>query len=223
MNEIQVVVFDVNETVSDMAPLRRRFTDVGAQEGTAQLWFSHLLRDGFALTAAGGFEHFAALADGALRAVLADVDLTRGMDDAVTYILDGFADLQVHPDVPSGVRRLAGAGFRLVTLSNGSADVAERLFARAGIRDRFERLMSVDAPGIWKPAAGAYEYAARTCEVPIESMLLVAVHPWDIDGAARAGMRTAWVNRAGGPYPRHFAAPEHTVAALPDLATALRE
>jgi hypothetical protein len=30
-----------------------------------------------------------------------------------------------------------------------------------------------------------------------ELMLLVAVHPWDIHGAAQAGMGTAWVNRTG--------------------------
>jgi hypothetical protein len=26
-------------------------------------------------------------------------------------------------------------------------------------------------------------------------MLLVGVHPWDIDGAGRAGMSGAWINR----------------------------
>ena len=31
--------------------------------------------------------------------------------------------------------------------------------------------------------------------------MLVAVHPWDIDGASRAGLVTAWLNRSGGPYP----------------------
>ncbi len=31
--------------------------------------------------------------------------------------------------------------------------------------------------------------------------MLVAVHPWDIDGAARAGLATAWINRNGGVYP----------------------
>jgi len=33
---------------------------------------------------------------------------------------------------------------------------------------------------------------------PAEQMLLVTVHPWDIHGAARAGLSTAWINRAGG-------------------------
>ncbi len=44
-----VIVFDVNETLSDMAPLARRFADVGAPELLAQVWFASLLRDGFAL------------------------------------------------------------------------------------------------------------------------------------------------------------------------------
>jgi hypothetical protein len=54
-----VVVFDVNETLSDMSPMARRFADVGAPEHLAKLWFATLLRDGFALTAAGGQRPFA--------------------------------------------------------------------------------------------------------------------------------------------------------------------
>jgi len=48
--------------------------------------------------------------------------------------------------------------------------------------------------------------------------MLVAVHPWDIDGAARAGLGTAWINRTGGRYPAYFAAPDLSVASLPELA-----
>jgi 2-haloacid dehalogenase len=48
-------------------------------------------------------------------------------------------------------------------------------------------------------------------------MLLVAVHPWDIHGAARAGLRTAWLNRTGAAYPAYFEAPEITVTALTEL------
>jgi 2-haloacid dehalogenase len=66
-----VVVFDVNETLSDMAPLAGRFAEVGAPELVARLWFAALLRDGFALAAAGGNEPFTRLAAGALRMVLA--------------------------------------------------------------------------------------------------------------------------------------------------------
>lgn len=107
---------------------------------------------------------------------------------------------------------------RLVTLSNGSTEVAERLFAAAGIRDQFERPLSVDDAGVWKPAAGAYAYAARVCEADPGDMLLVAVHPWDIDGAKRAGLRTAWINREDQPYPGYFLVPDHSVTELSELA-----
>jgi 2-haloacid dehalogenase len=52
-------------------------------------------------------------------------------------------------------------------------------------------------------------------------MLLVAVHPWDIHGAAQAGLATAWINRTGSTYPAYFAAPDYTVASLEKLPEAL--
>ncbi|SDK21305.1 2-haloacid dehalogenase [Actinopolyspora mzabensis] len=197
-----VVVFDVNETLSDMTPIAERFTEIGAPEHLAKTWF-------------------AVLADGALRTLLNEVQLDRDLDAAVEHVLSGFMDLPVHPDVPDGARALRAAGFRLVTLSNGSTRVAERLLTRAGIRQAFEVLLSVEDAGSWKPARDAYEYAARTCGTDPAEMLLVAVHPWDIDGAARAGMSTAWLNRGGTPYPGHFTRPEHTAPTLNELSDEL--
>lgn len=217
-----VIVFDVNETLSDMSPMAGRFTDVGAPGHLAKLWFAGLLRDAFALTAAGTAERFATLADGALRGVLSGVDLDRDLDAAVEHVLAGFAELPVHPDVPDGVRALRADGHRLVTLSNGSASVAEGLLERAGLRAEFERLLSVEDAGVWKPARGAYAYAAAECGVEPADMLLVASHPWDVDGAHRAGLGTAWLNRTGAPYPGYATAPRHTVARLGELAPALR-
>ena len=49
-------------------------------------------------------------------------------------------------------------------------------------------------------------------------MVLVASHPWDVDGAARAGMQSAWVNRSGGPFPRTFTEPTYVVEGVDGLA-----
>ena len=215
-----VIVFDVNETLSDMAPLAARFADVGAPELLATVWFASLLHDGFALAATGGKESFARLAGGALRAALATTRLTKSADDAVDHVLSGFADLGVHPDVPDGVRFLRQYGLRLVTLTNGSADVAGRLLTSAGIRGEFEQLLSVDDADVWKPAPAAYAHAARACSADIGQMLLVAVHPWDIHGAHQAGMRTGWISRQDTPYPDYFSAPD---LRAPDLGTLARQ
>ncbi len=121
----------------------------------------------------------------------------------------------------AGVRSIAGLGLRLVTLTNGSAVVADRLLSAAGVRDQFEQLLSVEDAGAWKPAAEAYRYAARCCTVPAEQLMLVAAHPWDIDGAARVGLATAWVNRTGTMYPEFFTPPTHTINSLTELAAHL--
>ena len=214
-----VIVFDVNETLSDMAPMASRFTEVGAPGSLAAAWFAAVLRDGFALTAAGGKEPFARLARGALDAVLAGASLNRPAPEAAGHILAGFSGLSVHPDVPDGVRLLREGGLRLVTLSNGSADVADKLLTAAGIRGEFEHLLSVEDAPAWKPAPAAYAYAARACTVTLAQMLLVAVHPWDIHGARQAGMRAGWITRGPAPYPGYFAAPDLQAPDLSALAT----
>jgi 2-haloacid dehalogenase len=150
--------------------------------------------------------------------VLAGASLNRTVDEAVQHVLSGFAELSVHQDVPEGVGILRRHGLRLVTLTNGSADVADRLLAKAGVRGEFERLLSVEDADAWKPAAAAYAHAARVCSVPVNQMLLVAVHPWDIHGAHQAGMHTGWIARQRAPYPGYFAAPDLQASGLADLA-----
>ena len=99
--------------------------------------------------------------------------------------------------------------------------VAESLLERAGIRDRFERLLSVEQAGTWKPGAAAYSYALERCEVGPRQAMLVAAHPWDIDGAARAGLGTAWIDRDDGVYPAYFRSPDLRTPSLLRLAEQL--
>jgi 2-haloacid dehalogenase len=214
-----VVVFDVNETLSDLSPLGARFVEVGASASTAPLWFASTLRDGFALTAAGQNPLFADVARGLLLSLLAESTLNRSLQEAADLVMDGFRSLELHPDVASGVDRLHEDGHRLVTLSNGPTTVAERLLgAGTGVLDAFERLLSVEDAGAWKPAAAAYRYAATACGVEVQELLLVSVHPWDVDGARRAGLQAAWVNRTEGVYPTLFEPPTYTVTSIEDVA-----
>lgn len=216
-----VIVLDVNETLSDMAPMAGRFADVGLPPGDAPLWFAAVLRDGMGLTAAGAPRPFAAVAAGVLRTMLERVLPGADHDAPVAHVLAGFGALDVHPDVPPGIVALADAGHRVVTLSNGAAAVAEGLLTRAGVRGGVEACLSVDDAGAWKPAAAAYRYAAGACGVATGDLLMVAVHPWDIDGAARAGLRTAFIRRDGAPYPEHLTPPALVARGLDDLARRL--
>lgn len=216
-----VVAFDVNETLSDMEPLRTRFLDIGAPEHLLERWFAATLRDGFALTAAGAYAEFSEVAAASLRVALAGVDGLRDVDEAVGFVLAGFPELDVHPDVPDGMRKLHRAGIRLVTLTNGSVPMSEGMLSRAGVLDLLERRMSVSEVRRWKPAAEPYRHAAAQCGVAVDQMALIAVHPWDTDGAQRAGLTTGWINRKEHPYPQSFLPPDVTGSDLPAVADAL--
>lgn len=212
-----LVLFDVNETLSDMGRMSQHFEEVGAPPQLAAHWFAAVLRDGFALTVVGQNPAFAEVAGGALRVVLAGQPLNRDPEDAVEHIMTALQELPVHEEVPAGIRALKDAGFDVAALTNGSAATADGLLERAGVRELFGAVLSVEDAPRWKPSPESYAYAARALQRESGDIVLVAVHPWDIGGAARAGLRTAWLNRTGAPYPQAVTPPDHEVATLAGL------
>jgi 2-haloacid dehalogenase len=203
----QAVIFDVNETLTDMEPLRARFEDVELPGHLMDIWFAGVLRDGFAITAAGGYAEFAQIAKDVLRGL--------GLEDkGVGHVLSGFAELRVHPDVPEGMRMLREAGIRLFTMTNGAAAMTEGILRREGLLDLVEARLDVSGPRVWKPGRGAYDYAVGRAGVRPEQAALVAVHPWDIDGAQRAGLIGAYLERRGTAYPSVMSTPD---VSAPDL------
>ncbi len=213
-----VLLFDVYETLSDLSPLGGRFADVGAPGHLAPMWLTGVLLDGLALTAARARADFTQIAVGTLRSSLTGSSLNRTVDEAIEHIMAGFNELAVHSDVPEGLSALEALGPRLVTLSNAEVAVAEGLFARTGLAGHLERHLSTEDAGIWKPAPAAYAYAAGRCRSRPAAMMVVSVHPWDINGAHLAGMRTAWIDRTGSPYPEYFNAPTLQATSLTHLA-----
>lgn len=219
-----VVAFDVNETLASLESLRERFEERGAAGQLLETWFASTLRDGLALTAAGAYAEFQEVAEAALEAVLSSRnDLSRELNESVDYILAGLQELELHNDVADGMRRLHEAGVRMVTLTNGSAELTQTLLARGGVEDLVERSFSVADVRRWKPAPEPYLYAARECGLPVEEVALIAVHPWDVDGAKRAGLLAGWLQRKSEPYPDFFERPDATGSTLIELADALVE
>ncbi|MCX4420301.1 haloacid dehalogenase type II [Streptomyces mirabilis] len=217
-----LLILDVNETLSDLTPLRGRFEEIGAPADLMPLWFAGILRDGFALTAAGGYADFADLARDGLRGLLTDTPHQPiHLEAAVRHVVSGFSELDVHPDVPAGVRALRAAGHRLVTMTNGSAALTDTLLDKAGVRDCFEALWDVTGPRLWKPHPRAYHYAAERSGVRPDEAMLVAVHPWDVDGAQRAGMAGAWLRRRTTTYPSSLTEPAIAVEDFIELAHAI--
>lgn len=52
-------------------------------------------------------------------------------------------------------------------------------------------------------------------------IMLVAVHPWDCNGAKAAGLQAAFIARKGEQYPGFFLGPDYQAESLEDLAKQL--
>ena len=187
----------------------------------ARLWFTSVLRDGLALAAAGSIDTFAHIGAETLRGLVANLSIDRDIDAAIDHVLEGFMALRSTPTSPAAFGPCGLPACAWSPCPTAPPPSADALLGSAGLRAEFERLLSVEDAGAWKPAPGAYQYAGRMCGTALADMVLVAVHPWDIDGAARAGMATAWLNRTGLPYPGHFTPPAHTIESLEELAGVL--
>ena len=211
----EVVAFDVNETLLDLAPVRAALIEVGEPDSLLPTVFARTLLTGFAGTVAGTWVRFRDAFDAALAQVS---DL--GPRERAT-VADSFGELAPHADVEPAVRRLFEAGIRVVTLSHGSPGVAEAGLERGGIAVLVERSLSSEAIRAWKPAREVYLWAAGSCDVVPERMALVAAHGWDVLGAQRAGLTGAWFPRSERVYPAVYDPPHVTGADLAGVVDAL--
>jgi 2-haloacid dehalogenase len=196
VNVPRVCVFDVNETLLDLAALDAPFERAFGAPGIRQQWFAQLLQSAFLATITDAYSDFGAIG----RAALDTIARRRGVDLASEdrdAILATVRALPPHPEVPGALDRLRSAGVRLATLTNSTEAVAGAQLSNAGLDGFFERILSADSVRRLKPAREPYEMAARELGVEIGGMRLVAAHGWDVAGALRAGAAAAFVARPG--------------------------
>lgn len=215
----RIVAFDIIETVFSLESLREPLRAVGLPGEALELWFASSLRDAFALAAVDEFKPFRQVLEAALGEVVTRYG-TGATASETEALLDGFGELSPHPDAAEAFGLLAQAGVRIMALSNGASSSTKKLLRRAGLGDAVERVVSVDDVKLSKPRREVYAYAAGVAGVEPGQMALVAVHPWDVNGAKAAGLMTGYVAR-GKPFPAVMTAPDVRGETLVDVARAL--
>ncbi|MDP8901992.1 MAG: haloacid dehalogenase type II [Actinomycetota bacterium] len=192
----RVCVFDVNETLLDLAALDPHFERVFGDAGVRQSWFVQVLQSALVATVTGVYSDFGAVGAAALD-MTAEREGVKVSDEDRQAILGGMRELPPHPEVPEALDRLRAAGLRLAALTNNTAEVAEAQLGNAGLSDRFEKILSADTVRRLKPAPEPYRAAAEALGVETAQVRLVAAHAWDVAGAMRAGCAAAFVARPG--------------------------
>lgn len=206
---VEAVLFDVNETLFTLDPVRDRFDEVGLGRELVPLWFARVLRDGFAAATSEGFVSFPDLARHHLLALDGDVD--------ADHVITGFEEVTPHDDVADTLRALQSAGVAVATFTNGTSAITRSFLERAGLEELVDHVLDVGGPRRWKPHPEAYSWACREVRASPEGTALVAVHPWDVLGAMSSGLTGVWVDREDTVWPSFWGAPDHRVPSLTSL------
>ena len=191
-----VILFDVNETLLDMAPLKKKVNKLMDSKRGFRIWFGLLLQYSLVDNCTGTYHDFLSIADATLDmaaiALNEEVDATEKLE-----ALSLFAALPAYNDAKEGLLFLKERGYRLATLTNSPNSTMMQQLQNAEILSYFDATLSVDSVKKYKPATETYHWAAKELGVPVGEVLMVAAHGWDIAGAAAAGMQTAFIERKG--------------------------
>lgn len=204
LGAIDVVVFDVLGTmVDERAGLRAAIRDASpasddaAVEGLLATWQDHV--EGEQRRIAQGVRPYAN-SDAIDAEAAARVAAGAGITEPGTIARLGAAGhrLPAWGDAVGGLDRLAGR-LPVLGLSNAGGAALLRLNAHAGLR--WHQALSGELVGVYKPAPEVYELVLAAAGCPPERVLMVAAHAWDLRGAQRMGMCTAYVQRPVGDRP----------------------
>ncbi|MEA2247530.1 MAG: 2-haloacid dehalogenase, partial [Solirubrobacteraceae bacterium] len=184
---------DVNGTLLDPRALTASWDGVPAGLGLSVL--DQTVLQSMVDTITGEFRPFPDY----IRAALAHRAALAGLgEEAVQSGMRAAAALPPYPDADDALSRLRLAGHTPSALTNSAAEGARSALREAGLIHHFHAVMSVEAVRAYKPDRRVYAHALEILGVAAEDTWFVAGHWWDVTGAKRAGLRTAWIGRDEG-------------------------
>jgi 2-haloacid dehalogenase len=117
--------------------------------------------------------------------------------DIDDYIED-WKNLTPFKDALQGLTQLKKK-YQLVVLSNGENWFLQHL-ARNRIKFDFDKIISVQTAGVFKPHPAVYRTAARILKREPQELMMISSNTFDVLGARACGFKAAWVKRQEVPY-----------------------
>ena len=215
-----VIVFDLNGTLLDTSAVAPELRAIFGGKVSVDHWLNSTLEHAMALTLAKHYRDFGEVGITVLKMIAAGHRITV-RPTQVQRVRTALLKVPPFRDVEPALRNLRNAGFRLAVLTNsGRPSLAQQLHS-AGLHSYFDQTLSVDSVGMFKPATDVYMFAAEALRVAPSEVLMVAAHHWDLLGAARAGFKTAFVERPGKALLPGELRPDYVVKDLKELAKQL--
>lgn len=205
-----IVTFDLNGTLTDTQALVAPWgADAPARLAPEAL--DEAVAMAMVDTLTGTFRPFLELLRAALqrRAELAGLPTA-----AVAEATQIAKTLPARPDAGQALDLLRDRGHAIHVLTNSSAQAARVTLDAADLLDRVDRIDAADAVQAYKPDRRVYALAEPDA-------VFVAAHWWDVTGAARAGLRTIWLDVDDRVLPESAVRPELSASSLLEIARTL--
>jgi 2-haloacid dehalogenase len=221
--EVRALTFDVFGTLLDWrSAMTRAFAESGLENEAEELaddWRGRALKATQQVNQSQRpWARFDELHDVTLSELLAERELELAGESRAPLVR-AWHRLEPWPDVPAGLETLR-QNRAVAALSNGNLALLVDLARHADLR--FDCLLSAELVRAYKPESEVYLMAVRLLGLEPSELMMVAAHPIDLQGARRAGLRTAFVDRpleyGPGSPPREDSEADISVASLDQLA-----
>jgi 2-haloacid dehalogenase len=200
---IKAVFFDMNETLLDLSLLKSEFDKHFDDSYVLKYWFTNLLHTSCIMGIMDEYRNFGELADVALENLFHENNKPLS-EITKDEILGAFKKLPAYDDVRPALQLLRNSNIRVIALSNSSLTMMKEQLTNAGIMELFDSYYSVDDVKKYKPFEDIYLSVAKQEGLHIEDVFMVATHDWDLFGAKKAGLKTAYIKRKEAIYHPYY-------------------
>jgi len=213
MPRFELVAFDLYGTLLDISGLAERMRPfVG--EGAAPLlarWRTAQLERTWKLNREGRYEPWDRVTLAALGEVAPELS-----DEIRQRLAELWMTVPAFADAAATLAAIRAAGVRRAVLSNGTRAMIARALEAGGLG--VDTILSADDIRAYKTDPRVY--ALLDSEADRARTLFVSSNGWDADGARRAGLTVAWIDRGGE---RPATQPNHRILSLSEVVGLLEQ
>ncbi|WP_034551907.1 haloacid dehalogenase type II [Carnobacterium funditum] len=213
---IKTVLFDMNETLLDLSVLKEKFGKHFEDKYVLNYWFAKLLHSSTVIGGMDEYTDFGKLSEAALESVFLESgkELT---DEIKTDILGSFRNLPAYDDVPAALKLLRDNDIKVISVTNSSYKMVKEQLIHSGLIDLFDSYYSVESVQKYKPFKDIYHYVMNEENIHADETVMVATHDWDLFGAKKVGLVTAYIKRKEDQYNPYYLKPDMSNRNLVDL------
>ncbi len=221
-SDVKVCVFDAYGTLFDVHSAAAQYsTELGdLEQSVSELWRSKQLQYTWLRSLMEVYDDFWQVTAEALDYALASYDVVDS--NLRDNLMNAYLSLDCFEEVAQVLKTLKESGVRTAILSNGSPGMLDPVVANSDVSEYIDVSLSVDAVGIYKPAAKVYQLPCDYFDVNPQQIAFQSSNCWDAIGGAHFGYQVAWCNRYNQQLDRLPAKPHAEISDLTQLLSLLQ-